>query len=168
MWVIITLLVAVYLVWRFSRSENKKIETNKKSVSRSCHYFGGFNDISVKANYSLFLTFEEENLEFMFNKNGDIFYKVIKYSDIKKVRFMNEINISKEISLGKMICFGWLSLAMKKEKKNIKEYVVIDVEYNNDNISIILEDEYNNESLFNEIRSRLNNIEETNIGIKSV
>ena len=30
MWVIITLLVAVYLVWRFSRSENKKIETNKK------------------------------------------------------------------------------------------------------------------------------------------
>lgn len=158
MWVLLAIIVIVYLIWNFSKPDSDILKAKKGKLFYNCYYYGGFDDISVKANNFLSLIFNDETLDFTFHKNGNILnVKNIKYKDIVKVKFMNEVNITREVSLGKMICFGWLSLAMKDEKKNIREYVVIEIKDKEEKLSIVLEDEYNNESLLNEIKRRIDN-----------
>ena len=159
MWVLLAIIVIVYLIWNFSKSGKSELsKATKGKLCYGCNYYGGFDDISVKANYLVDLVFNDNSLELIFSKKGNIIYqKNIKYNDIVKVKFMNKVNITREVTLGKMICFGWLSLAMKDEKKNIREYVVIEIKDKEEKLSIVLEDQYNNESLLNEIKKRIDN-----------
>lgn len=156
----IILAIVIYFIYKiakgFSKSLNEPLDTN--TVKHLCHYYGGFDDISAKEYNYVDLYVKDDCLYFSFtNKGNEVKSKKINYEDIIKVKFMNEKTISQEVSLGKMICFGWLSLAMRNEKVKIKEYLVIDSKYKNEEISIVIDDAYfhTNESLMTIINKEL-------------
>lgn len=153
-WGIIIFLGYKFIKW-FNKELDKPLDTN--NICSICNYYGGFDDISAKEHNFVDLYVKEECLYFLFNKKGNIKNKSIDYKDITKVKFMNERSISQELSLGKMICFGWLSLAMKNEKVNMKEYLVIEFKNDNDINSIILNQAYrsSNEGLMTTINKEL-------------
>ena len=161
MWVLIV--IGVIFIWILKdvlvgKPNSELSKSRKDKLYYSCNYCGGFDDVSIKYS-NVDVVFNEDDITFNFHKGYDIdITKTINYNDLRKVKFMNETTISQEISLGRMVCFGWLGLAMKKEKKNIKEYVVIETKHENENISIVLDAAFNqNERLLNEIKNRINN-----------
>lgn len=82
---------------------------------------------------------------------------VIKMSDILSAELQTETQISEQISLGKLITFGLLSFAMKKNPNEIiREYLVINMKYEDKEISLILkptkDDQYNLEQQFRFLR----------------
>ena len=165
MWFIV-LAVIIYVFYKIcesgddSSSKNSSNPTNPTQIPYPFHYYGGFDDISVKEYGYVDVYLKYDVLNFKFHKKGlEDISKNFKYENVIKVKFMNEISISKEVSLGKMICFGWLSLAMKDEKKNIKEYLVIDIKNNDETISVILDCAIilgTNQEMFKTINSKLN------------
>lgn len=159
----IILAILIYFLWKFINSFNNSISSVEKPLQTSeikfyCYYYGGFDDISVKEYGYTDLYLKKDCLHFSFMSKGvEVKNKKISYKDIVKVRFMNERNISQEVSLGKMVCFGWLSLAMKENKVRMKEYLVIDAKYMNEEVSIIIDDVYfhTNETLMTIINNEL-------------
>lgn len=141
------LLIILLMVWAFKTifigdpdSELYKIRQENKTLD--FYYFGGFDEISVKQTPVGVMVINDKNLQFKFHRegNGDVVAnKTVENKDIKNVRFMNETSIVQQISLGKMVCFGWLSLAMKNNKKVVNEYVVIDILDKGENKSIVLD-----------------------------
>ena len=161
MWILV--IIVILFIWLLKnifvgKPDSELAKSRKGKLYFACRYFGGFDDVSVKRNDVVDVVFNDNYIDFNFHKGWEIQKtKRIDYTDIAKVKFMNETTISQEISIGKMICFGWLSLAMKNEKKHVVEYVVIDVNYEKEISSIVLLASLNgDERLLNEIKNRIN------------
>lgn len=115
------------------------IDENIRTLKATYH--GGFDDVSVVENPQINILVNDDNIEIFFTKYERLFdiKKKIDSRNIKKVRFMNERSISEELSLGKLVCFGWLGLAMKKKRDIVSEYIVIDIDVDGTQSAIVIQ-----------------------------
>lgn len=58
------------------------------------------------------------------------FNEVIPYEEIKDVQFKTEAEVQKDVTLTRMIAFGVYALAMKKKKKVVNNYLILNLEQN--------------------------------------
>lgn len=73
----------------------------------------------------------QEGLKMMVIPQGIMFgnkLDLLTFDEIKKVSFRTQQQIEKDVTLTRMLAFGWYSLAMKKKKKVISNYLVFDCE----------------------------------------
>lgn len=135
-------------------------EKLKEGNSIMLLYHGGFDDVSAEYGSQALLYFNEDTneFEFRFKHNHELYMqKNVPVKNIKNVRYLNERNITSEISLGKMVVFGFLALGMQNKKVENEEYVVIDI-LRNDRVISVITREYlgNNSRIFNYIRDNIN------------
>lgn len=55
---------------------------------------------------------------------------IIPISDIKSVGFKTKEQIDKDVTLTRLIAFGWYAFALKKKRKTITRYLVVNCEKN--------------------------------------
>lgn len=158
------------LIWSALKHKNISKETEikiKRTESNLIYhdvldYMGGFDDVIGSTYKKCHIYVFNDILRFRLTKIGgfdeDIF-KDIPYKDVVSVKIVSEKYISEQLSLGKLVCFGLLSLGMKKNSKSkVDEYLVITIKYNNEDISIVLDREFNKENmieLLNQIRKQI-------------
>lgn len=147
---------------RMEREEKKKIEDYRKQGLEYIGLFsfeciGGFKDIGACKDCYIDLFEEKINITlYKKNQSGTVLGSKIvdiKMSDILSAELQTETQISEQISLGKLITFGILSFGMKKKQNEIiREYLLINMNYNNEKVSLILkttkDDEYNEKKQF--------------------
>lgn len=157
---VIFLLVIGMFVFRDLNSEVSKRLKGNKDKFYNFSYRGGFEDVSINNSPNGIMVLRKDYIEIILTKNNKIIQeKQICYSDIKKVKIMNNITISEQISIGKMICLGWLALGLPNKKEEVKEYLVLDVTNNNENASIIFEVFFNNlMNALNDIKIKVENV----------
>lgn len=149
MWIIA--LLFIWLVYRMfipittnfeHLKKNDGVEPINKITSK---YHGGFRDVSAKDTPYINLYIFEGKVRVIIH----LYRNMIKCIDFKpdeilNVRYMNERELTESISLGRVVAFGWLGLAMKKQKTISKEYVVLRCKYENEEIDVIMGDDYSN------------------------
>lgn len=120
-------LILYYIAIKCNKLEmDKKIEDRKMGIyhqDKKMKYLGGFPTIEGDKPCSI----EVRERELALNIDNSI--RLIKYSNIKDARIISKEQLSKEVSLGKFLVFGWLALAMKDDKLTVKNLLKID--YNN-------------------------------------
>lgn len=73
----------------------------------------------------------EEGLKMMIIPQGIMFSNqldLLTFDEIKKISFQTRQQIEKDVTLTRMLAFGVYSLAMKKKRKVIHNYLVLDCE----------------------------------------
>lgn len=109
-----------------------------------CKYFGGFKTVTGK-DMCRMIKFKDR-IRFQFaEKDSDRYEdnKDISKDRIKSYEIISEKELQEKISLGKVICFGVLALAMKNKEVVMNEYVKVDIEDNDGSIiSVILKDKF--------------------------
>ncbi|MBP3929414.1 MAG: hypothetical protein J6D47_07615 [Peptostreptococcaceae bacterium] len=173
MFLTIVILFILFIIWMIKvdlpRMEKQQQETKEIYRKQGLEYIGlfsfecigGFSDIGACKNCYIDL-FEEKMTINLYKESssGSILASkvvVIKMSDILSAELQTETQISEQISLGKLITFGLLSFAMKKNPNEIiREYLVINMKYEDKEISLILkptkDDQYNLEQQFRFLR----------------
>lgn len=126
-----------------------------KSI-HSIKYLSGFRDIGVKEDISILLF--QDRIRFKF---GKYFQRDVLKNDISDCRIETETQIRNQISVGKILCFGILSLAGNNTKEINKEYLVIDGKVKNSNINIILE--FKDQISLEEALKDINRLIESNV-----
>lgn len=74
---------------------------------------------------------QQEDLELIIIPQGVVFKNgldFLPFEDIKRVNFKTHQQIEKDLTLTRMIAFGVYSLAMKKKRKVISKYLILDCE----------------------------------------
>lgn len=173
MLLIILIFFILFITWVVT-VEAPKIEEQRKETREiyrkqgleyidlfSFECIGGFSDIGACKKCYIDLFEEQMHIKlYKESSSGSILGSkevVIKMSDILSAELQTETQISEQISLGKLITFGLLSFAMKKKQTEItREYLVINMKYEDKEISLILkptkDDQYNLEQQFRFLR----------------
>lgn len=149
MWIIV--LFFIWLVYDLFKSRTTDFEHFKKDSNIEpintiySNYHGGFRDVSAKYTPNIDFYIFEGKVRVIIH----LYRKMIKCIDFKpdeilNVRYMNERELTESISLGRVIAFGWLGLAIKKQKTISKEYIVLRCKYENEEIDVIMGDDYSN------------------------
>lgn len=74
---------------------------------------------------------QQENLDLMIIPQGIVFKNsldFLHFEDIKKVSFKTHQQIEKDVTLTRMLAFGVYSMAMKKRRKVIHKYLILECE----------------------------------------
>ncbi|NFL87398.1 hypothetical protein FDB24_10730 [Clostridium botulinum] len=122
---IIILFVSIYNL-------GKDKENELKNKIYRPQYLGGFK--SVSSSKSCLVTIYEDKIKIYIHGR----YANIMKQDILDVMIKNENQIKEQISLGKLICFGVLAFGMRGKSKVItKDYVVLKIIYNEEELSLI-------------------------------
>lgn len=163
MWFVIVMLL--FLGWGLSTlfaSKETDFEELKKDGDIEpldyvqTNYYGGFRDVSAKENPFINIYMFEDKVRVIFN----LYLKMIDYKDIPRediisVRYMNETELRDSISVGKVLVFGWVGLAMKNQKEVNKEYIILTCKYEDKVIDVALNSTYgsNNSVCFEKINN---------------
>ncbi|HBI7084821.1 TPA: hypothetical protein K8M77_000292 [Clostridium perfringens] len=113
----------------YLNSEGKKRATAKACLMQltlaynryTVDYIGG----------SPYFPHQQENLELMIIPQGVVFKNgldFLPFKDIKGISFKTHQQIEKDLTLTRMIAFGVYSLAMKKKRKVIHKYLIVECE----------------------------------------
>ena len=138
---IIGIIILVSIVYSFSSTHKERLDGYKKrgyhyngNGDFHVHYKGGIKSISVNSN--IFIALLKEGLAF----ESVGVKKIILFSNIKEISLQNEVQIQQQVSLGKLILFGWLAFGMEKNKKEINnEYIVLTVDDGDGKYNILLQ-----------------------------
>lgn len=167
---IIFLSIWAFLIWSALHHKNvsEVTEVKIKRIGSNLiyhdvlDYMGGFDDVIGSIYKDCHVYVFDDILRFRLTKMGgfdDDIFKDIYYKDVIGAKIVSEKYISEQVSMGKFICFGLLSLGMKKNSTSkVNEYLVITINYNDEEISIVLDREYNKENmieLLNKIRQQI-------------
>lgn len=147
MWVLIIVGVVAFFAWAFfnnsieewgneydMQQKEKYKKQGKEYIDSYCRikYVCGFKDIS-RSIVSLELLGDEIIIEFE-DKNTT---RIIKKQDIKDIYLNTETEIQNNISVGKILAFGALSLGMDNSKTEIHDYIVIECNYGGDDLTLV-------------------------------
>lgn len=113
----------------YLNSEGKKRATAKACLMQltlaynryTVDYIGG----------SPYFPHQQEDLELMVIPQGIVFKNgldFLPFEDIKRVSFKTHQQIEKDVTLTRMVAFGVYSLAMKKKRKVIHKYLILECE----------------------------------------
>lgn len=110
-----------------NRQELKEDGYNDANALINLKYLGGIKTISTKNNVQVKLL--REGICFIYGNNQK---KIIDYSNILDVYIDTQISIQEKVSMGKILCFGVLALAMNgKQINSTKEYIVLEINEDN-------------------------------------
>lgn len=93
----------------------KSLFSTKKYV---VHYVGGHPDITKEMKMNIVVG-DKFELHYMFKKMA------IDYANIERVEFKTEEQISKDVTLGRLLLFGVLAFGLKKKSVHKTGYLVI-------------------------------------------
>lgn len=129
--IVIAIIAVLFLIANSTAKQEiqREKEINRESgilyKDSTVKYLGGFPTIEGDKNCTLEIKDIYLNLSIEGNST-----RVISLSKIKDVRIISKEQLQEKINLGKLIVFGWLSLAMKKDSKTIVNNF-LQIEYNN-------------------------------------
>lgn len=146
MWVLIIVGGFIgFVVWECVRDDKADEETNNYFIEKYkkmgkkyikgypfIKYVGGFKDIS-SSEVSLAVLDSELEIKFE-NKN---ITRYIKKEDINDIYVSNKTEIQNNVSMGKILAFGALSLGMDNTKEETKGYIIVNCNYEGDNLTLI-------------------------------
>lgn len=90
---------------------------------QSGEYLGGLDDTEGGKSVTI-KVYKTNTLHLNFGKLG-MDEKIILLKDIKDIGIKSDIEIQKEISLGRLVAFGIFALGMKKQKTKVENYTII-------------------------------------------
>lgn len=148
---IIILLLFAWVIYEIFKPKSTEFDHLKKNngvdpINKICSkYHGGFRDVSAKYTPDIDFYIFEDKVRVIIH----VYKKLIKHIDFKpdeilNVKYMNERELTESISLGRVVVFGWLGLAIKKKKEISREYVVLKCKYEKEEIDVVLGDDYSN------------------------
>ena len=120
--------------------EHLKTDNGIKPISTAySNYYGGFRDISAKNTPNIIFYMFKDKVRIVIHLRGK-FIDAIDFcpEDILSISYMNERELTENISLGRILVFGWLGLAMKKKKEINREYIVLRCIYEDKKIDVVL------------------------------
>lgn len=74
----------------------------------------------------------KEGVEIILIPEGMLLYNfndIIPYTEIKEIQFKTESEVQRDVTLTRMIAFGVYALAMKKKKKVVTNYLILNCEH---------------------------------------
>lgn len=162
MWILFIIIgIGLYELFKpkkYDFEELKQIDGKEANDYVQTCYYGGFRDISAKEipfiNFYMF----EDRVRVIVN----LYRKMISYTDIKRedvisVRYMNEREIKESISVGKILVFGLVGLAMRNQKEINREYIVLTCRYEGEMIDVVLNNQYvSNVECFDKLNKYIN------------
>lgn len=107
-------------------------KVNKILPAYNVDYLGGFIENMKEKNGLDIILIDEGLLIQQFAIND-----IIPIEEIKSIENKNETEISKDVTLARMAVFGLYSLAMKKEKKTVTNFTILNCERNGLKYTII-------------------------------
>lgn len=126
-----------YLETYLNGATEKEKEDAKKALiynpSGFPHYridYVGGHPKNIKGCGSVWLTLIPQGI--LSSINDDL----IPYSEIKTIEFKTEEEVSRDVTLTRMIAFGVYALALKKEKRKVTDYLILGCEKNGIKYSI--------------------------------
>jgi len=132
----------------FGSPENKKEAKNAKKLAKEefmtdaklfttaiCDYLGGHPDIEQRTIGNIFVN--KKGLFFDASMSPKYFY--IPIQNIIKSEFKNEEQISKDVTLTRLLAFGIFAFGLKKKRKEVQNYLVVTYDENGIENTIILE-----------------------------
>lgn len=117
-------------------------------------YIGGFSDLAGGKDASILI--KEDCINIFIGGVADTVKKTMPMDIVKNAEIKSEAQISKEVTMGRLLIFGPLAFAMKKEKNKVKNYLVITCEKEGQEKSFIFESKCA-ENIVREVR-RIKNI----------
>ena len=115
-------------------NEYMTTEGRKRATAKACllQMTMAYNRYSVDyIGGSPYFPHQQENLELMIIPQGIVFKNqldFLPFEEIKRVNFKTHQQIEKDLTLTRMIAFGVYSMAMKKKRKVIHKYLILDCE----------------------------------------
>lgn len=114
-------------------------------------YLGGFP--TVKGNKKCTLRIKDMYLHLYIEGCSNA--RIINLNKIKDVRIISKEQLQEKINLGKLIIFGWLSLAMERDKKIVVNNFLQITCNNGEDLTLILTSE-NLEDTCKQLRNAIN------------
>ncbi|MBN1075971.1 hypothetical protein DVV91_16745 [Clostridium botulinum] len=101
-------------------------------------YIGGIKNISINSNVTIKLF--KEGISFTYLSGTERRNYMIHSNEIEDISIQTQQSIQEKVSVGKLLVFGILAFGLKGKQKELnKEYLVLNVNKNNENFNVILD-----------------------------
>lgn len=129
------ILLAYFNTQRFKKEDEREGNIVKERGSFKTKYIGGFSDLAGEK--FIDIAIKEDSIVIEFKHREHIPNRIIPMNLIKNIEIKTESQISRDVTLGRMLVFGVFALGMKKESTVVTNYLVITVDNNGEDRSII-------------------------------
>lgn len=125
MWYMALFMVACFIISSLLKRNIEETDKKENVLVRdvSAIYVGGFPD--VEGGSKAHIVVKKETINILFGGVMIQGQKSIPMSSVINAETKSETQITKDVSLGKLIVFGVLAFAMKDSKTTVKNYLVI-------------------------------------------